>query len=437
LQERNELQATRLGLKHLYRRLTFRKVRDIVHKLTQAMDARNQEDMECPAIIVDVHDDFQFISLPLELVPPQLSQGECLTTSQGIILRSEHGAFYHIGKKKNHEDLKFGTAYEGRELLHEEETNNFRLLNADNKTPDLHIQIVHLGKYWEYKTKVAQGTVDQKCDDIMDELSILQFIQQFPQHPNIARLVDCLQDKTFLYVVMEYGGDDLYNIITLAGGLHTHDHKDYPGGLYTEAHRRFMFSQILDAVEFLQSIGIYHRDISADNVLFNPYTGVIKIIDFGMSVHIPRMSMAQIEEEMMDRNLQNVNPYPLRYPTAVAGQLVPLLILHQGWYGKKAYFPPEMYASQPINGILADNWSLGVLLYFMLTGRQPWVTPQVDIDKYAKSILMDDQLIAILSAATSVSAAGMDLLRRMLRSSVDPDTRLQIHEIRSHHWMTE
>ena len=421
----------------------------------------DENEMTEPTIsIVDVHDDCQLVSVPLQLNPPVFSRGKVIKLHDDKILRSANGSFYFIGNKKNMV-VKFGSIYEGRELIYNEELKTFRLKNENAQFPDLHIQIVNHHKYWADKRSDQHPN---PCDDIMDELSILQYIQQFPQHPNIARLVDCLQDENFIYSVMEYGGDDLFNIIKLSGGLFTENHKIFPGGLYTEAHRRHIFSQILDGVEFLQSIGIYHRDISVDNLLFNPFTGIVKIIDFGMALHIPRMQMSDIADHMLDLNMQEVNHYPAMYPiptmdsdtpppppltlsesTAkeapsscpdkqVEEELIPLLILNQGWYGKRAYAPPEMYAAQPLNGFLADNWSLGVVLYHLLTGVAPWKTPELGVDNYFHAIIVDDSLLATLSV-TSISGPAKDLLRRMLRS-VSPRDRLRIKEMRAHPWMT-
>jgi serine/threonine protein kinase len=129
-----------------------------------------------------------------------------------------------------------------------------------------------------------------------------------------------------------------------------------------------------------------------------------------------------------------VNPYPSMHPIAsITNELVPLLILHQGHYGKPKYMPPEMYASQPINGVLADNWNLGVILYSMLLFRYPWEQP-LHTDECFQSIYVHDQLVTNLSV-TSVSNDAKYLLRLMLRA-VEPSNRLKIQDIRSHPWMS-
>lgn len=376
-------------------------------------DEEEMQQEQRPAI-VDVHIDNQLISVPLELAAPVFNKGMIVEVRQeGILLRSESDAFYLIGRKKNIK-VKFGTVYEGRELIYNNELKTLQYKNAKN--PDLHIQIVNHHKYMADKE-----TNQKQCDDIMDELSILQYIQKFTQHSNIARLIDCLKDDNYIYSVMEYGGNDLFDVIK------------YSGNLYSEDHRKKIFSQILDGFSYLQSIGIYHRDISADNILYNPLTGIVKIIDFGMALHIPRLRLGEITDEMMDRNIpMSVNPYsPNLFDSE---ELIPLMILNQGWYGKTALAPPEMYAQQPLNGYLADSWSLGVLLYFLLNNVYPWNAP-LPTDDYFRAIVVDDTLLDIL-AVTSLSVPAKDLLRTLLRS-VNPADRLSIKDMRLHQWLAE
>jgi len=150
-----------------------------------------------------------------------------------------------------------------------------------------------------------------------------------------------------------------------------------------------------------------------------------------MSLIIPRAKPRQIQQAILEHALQ-FSPYPSEGEVDEE-ELLPLLIPDQGFRGKKSYAPPEMYAGEPLNGFLADNWSLGPILYFMMTGRLPWVYP-LPADKYFASI-QEGNLMTTL-AGTTLSDACKVLLVRML-TSCEPSDRLTIADIRAHDWMTE
>lgn len=92
--------------------------------------------------------------------------------------------------------------------------------------------------------------------------------------------------------------------------------------------------QILQGMNYMQNEGFCHRDLKAENILIDEKSFTLKIADFGAATET----------------------FPEQVLTA--------------FYGTPFYIPPEILA-QSYN-YKCDNWSLGVLLFVMLTGKPPF-----------------------------------------------------------------
>ena len=92
-------------------------------------------------------------------------------------------------------------------------------------------------------------------------------------HPNVVTLVTVLDSYDCTYVVLEYCPEgDLFSSITESGHYLGND---------VLAKRAFL--QILDAVSFCHSIGIYHRDLKPENILVADGGMTVKLADFGLA----------------------------------------------------------------------------------------------------------------------------------------------------------
>ena len=98
---------------------------------------------------------------------------------------------------------------------------------------------------------------------------------------------------------------------------------------------RRMFRQIAEAMEYLHSLNICHRDIKLDNILIENRTNNIKIIDFGFSVICGNQKL-------------------------------------KIFCGTPSYMSPEIVQKRDYEGKPVDMWALGVLLFAMLTGTFPF-----------------------------------------------------------------
>lgn len=146
--------------------------------------------------------------------------------------------------------------------------------------------------------------------------------------------------------------------------------------------------QILSGVDYLHKHGICHRDLKPENLLMDDYNN-IKIVDFGLS-----------------------NTYK-------DGESL------QTACGSPCYAAPEMVAGKKYDGLAADMWSCGVIIYAMVCGFLPFEDPKTN--KLYQKILN-----AEYSIPDFVSDECKDLIRKIL--CTDPTKRLSIEGIRAHPW---
>ena len=156
----------------------------------------------------------------------------------------------------------------------------------------------------------------------------LKYGRYLANHPNIISTYNCAYETKSSYVmVQEYAqGGDLFDAIKPEVGLMESKAKEY-------------LHQITSAVEYMHSKKLVHRDIKPENIVLGDKEGsFVQLIDFGMTLrtgtHVPKVC------------------------------------------GSIPYTPPEICNASDEVGFIAepscDVWSVGVLLFCMLTGSFPW-----------------------------------------------------------------
>ena len=187
------------------------------------------------------------------------------------------------------------------------------------------LSTVWLAKRVEDETDVAVKVISLKAltestrNLINREFEILSKLD----HPNIVKVFERMEYDDFTYLIMEYlPGGNLKTKVQEAKGL-------------SEDEASEIYSSILKALLYLhEEVGVVHRDLKAENIMFDK-NGTVKLIDFGFA------SFCHSGE------LLNEFCGSPRY--------TPPEILHGGEYG----FP-------------VDIWSLGVILYFMVSNEFPY-----------------------------------------------------------------
>ncbi|XP_076417245.1 MAP/microtubule affinity-regulating kinase 4-like [Peromyscus maniculatus bairdii] len=177
----------------------------------------------------------------------------------------------------------------------------------------------HLPTHTRVAVKVLEKNTNSVAD-ISTEVNILQSLE----HRNIVRFFDMIDSLTTTYLIMEYvAGEDLESFLQARGCL-------------KEEEARVIFRQVVSAVHFLHQRHIAHRDIKLENILVDA-AGNAKLCDFGMAIEITEGQ--KLEE--------------------ICGSLL--------------YWAPEILARKPYDGLAGDMWSLGIVLYVLVTGHFPYM----------------------------------------------------------------
>ncbi|KAG5008452.1 hypothetical protein GLYMA_09G277000v4 [Glycine max] len=168
------------------------------------------------------------------------------------------------------------------------------------------------------KEKILKvGMIDQ----IKREISVMRLIR----HPHVVELYEVMASKTKIYFVMEHAkGGELFN-------------KVVKGRLKVDVARKY-FQQLISAVDYCHSRGVCHRDLKPENLLLDENEN-LKVSDFGLS--------ALAESKCQDGLLHTT-------------------------CGTPAYVAPEVINRKGYDGIKADIWSCGVILYVLLAGHLPF-----------------------------------------------------------------
>lgn len=212
-------------------------------------------------------------------------------------------------------------------------------------------------------------------EQIKREISIMRLVK----HPNVLQLFEVMASKSKIYFVLEYAkGGELFNKIA-------------KGGKLSEDAARKYFHQLISAVDYCHSRGVYHRDLKPENLLLDENEN-LKVSDFGLS--------ALTESKRQDGLLHTT-------------------------CGTPAYVAPEVLSRKGYDGAKADIWSCGVILFVLVAGYLPFHDTNL-IEMYRKISRAD------FRCPRGFSTELKDLLHRIL--DPDPSTRISISRIKRSAW---
>uniref|UniRef100_A0A7S2WT96 Protein kinase domain-containing protein n=1 Tax=Rhizochromulina marina TaxID=1034831 RepID=A0A7S2WT96_9STRA len=217
----------------------------------------------------------------------------------------------------------------------------------------------------------------------------------------VLPMIECIEDDQFLYMIMPCLPEELFHRVE--------DRSEAGLGAFPESEVFQYFSQLLDGLEALHSVGLVHHDMSLENVMLD-HTGRCVIIDMGMAVKVPMPEVAP--------------PVKLAPDAGWPGRC-----------GKNLYLAPEILEpNRSFDPFKLDIWAMGIMMFILITGVPPWdvKTGPFPTDRRFQLVITGqlDQLLRAWNIVISPSA--QDLVQRLLLEN--PAQRPTIEEIRAHPW---
>ncbi|XP_034020677.1 serine/threonine-protein kinase MARK2 isoform X3 [Thalassophryne amazonica] len=199
---------------------------------------------------------------------------------------------------------------------------NYRLLKTIGKGNFAKVKLArHVLTGKEVAVKIIDKTQlnPSSLQKLFREVRIMKMLN----HPNIVKLFEVIETEKTLYLVMEYAsGGEVFDYLVAHGRM-------------KEKEARAKFRQIVSAVQYCHQKCIVHRDLKAENLLLDADMN-IKIADFGFS-----------NEFTLGNKLDT-------------------------FCGSPPYAAPELFQGKKYDGPEVDVWSLGVILYTLVSGSLPF-----------------------------------------------------------------
>ncbi|XP_031694146.1 calcium/calmodulin-dependent protein kinase type IV [Anarrhichthys ocellatus] len=229
-----------------------------------------------------------------------------------------------------------------------------------------------------YALKVLKKTIDKKI--VRTEIGVLLRLS----HPNIIQLKEIFETDTDIALVLELvTGGELFDRIV-------------ERGYYSERDAAHVIKQILEAVAYLHENGVVHRDLKPENLLYADLSldAPLKIADFGLS--------KIIDDQVTMKTV----------------------------CGTPGYCAPEILRGNAY-GPEVDMWSVGVILYILLCGFEPFFDPRGDQYMYSRILNCDYEFVSPWWDDVSLNAK--DLVSKLI--VLDPHKRLSVREALQHPWV--
>ncbi|KAM5536730.1 hypothetical protein V8D89_009657 [Ganoderma adspersum] len=229
----------------------------------------------------------------------------------------------------------------------------------------------------------SEAKPEDKKGTLAREISILERLQ----HRNICQLKEVFFEPYSISLVLEWApGGDLLDYIINKNGL-------------AEPETQYLTYQICDALAYVHAQGIAHRDLKPENVLLtddNP--PVVKVADFGLAKVIDSMTMLRT------------------------------------MCGTPAYLAPEVVNQTPGQegyDQSVDSWSVGVIVFAMLTMTTPFGDEDAEQDVKTRVSTRKVQWNYLTEFHTSPTAK--EFIRGLLE--FDPKTRMSLTDACKHQWL--
>jgi serine/threonine-protein kinase ULK2 len=208
---------------------------------------------------------------------------------------------------------------------------------------------------------------------LYDEVNLLLYLE----HENIVKYIDFLEDDDNFFLVLEY----------CAGGDLSHKIKK---GCLTEEQARIYMRQLVSALKYLKNKNLIHRDLKPQNILLSSDEKTIKLTDFNFARELYENELAQT------------------------------------LCGSPLYMAPEIIKKNEY-GNKSDLWSVGLILYEMVYGINPYIDSINTVD------LLEKINTRVINYSNKVSKDCNSLIKSLIEK--DPDKRLSWEELFVDNWL--
>ncbi|RHZ77305.1 hypothetical protein Glove_182g21 [Diversispora epigaea] len=220
---------------------------------------------------------------------------------------------------------------------------------------------------------IEKNSTGQNYDEVLNEI----MIQSELKHPYIVNLYDVFDDLDFVYLKMELcSNNSLLEMVQNRGEL-------------TESEVRLYMIQLIDAVGYMHNNNILHRDLKPDNIFLSDNLD-LRVGDFGLS------------KELNSTDERQRNPC-----------------------GTLPYMAPEILNPKVGYGFEADIWAIGVIMYILLFGCQPF-------GGHTRSMVIDRIRNADFEFPSDIEVSHD--AKNLISAILNPEygKRLTLSEIRQH-----
>ena len=238
----------------------------------------------------------------------------------------------------------------------------------------------------------------QDMGKFQTEIKILSMLD----HPNIVRLFEVIEDDKYYNLLEE---------LCTGGELLTRAQKTE----LKEKDIARIFYQIISGVAYIHGMGIAHRDLKLENILFsteNPMSP-IKIIDFGFSVFMDKNN-EKLKEDKKDKDNENTDPKKFGFKRL------------KSKVGTLYYISPEIIKGNYDEK--CDIWACGVILYILLAGYPPF---SGNTDKEVYNLITNLKYDFDKERWKNISKYAKELIKNMLTPAKN---RLSAKQVLASKW---